>query len=164
MLENEASQYREHVGTRAGPTREVVSDRRWGRLAKRTRSREHGLRVRPEPRIPPAKDVFPVAIEDTRTSLQEQMRAPRTPEEVFSQAPQGVTLRAARDHHRQAQKLWGGEAGEPAEDKNFKRHFYRATSSSWPPTAAMNMLASRNVRVNDQLQNCALLAVRVLPA
>src|SRR5438270_10015851 len=40
---------------------------------------ENGLRVRPESRIPPAKDILPVTIEHACANLQQQVGAPMAP-------------------------------------------------------------------------------------
>src|SRR5438270_8327414 len=52
-------------------------------------SRENGLRVRPESRIPPAKDVLPVTIEHACANLQQQVGAPMAPAHLlfFHHAP-----------------------------------------------------------------------------
>jgi hypothetical protein len=42
-----------------------------GKVEQLTCSHAYALRLCPEPRIPPTKDVFPVAIEDARPNLEQ---------------------------------------------------------------------------------------------
>ena len=59
------------------------------RRAQQKGSRENGLRIRTESRIPPAKDVLPVTIKYARANLQQQVGAPGAPAHLlfFHHAP-----------------------------------------------------------------------------
>jgi hypothetical protein len=71
------------------PPRMVGCHRIGRRGTKQKGSRENGLRVRPESRIPPAKDVLPVTIEHACANLQQQVGAPMAPVHLlfFHHAP-----------------------------------------------------------------------------